>query len=430
MPINVLQPILNRLKTAAPDFYKFHGEGKGIKNLGEMFLPLSEIPYFAGKGFVSQFKGAEGKKNLLQGLTLGGGLSGASLGLDYLGNDKLDNKGVSATLGVLGAAAPAFIRGGRSGFSNARDLFNIIKNTNHKGLRTYSADTARNKSKKLEKILSDPDSILNNPLVGVKNILLNKDNRSDLLDLFKPSKGVNIGMLTNRYGGMADVMPALRDLNKRFGKTEFGTGHIINPNIAAMVESGTLAKLIKRIGYERLQGTAIGSTKTIGEDLQKILNDRLEKFTFPKVLPGNTELETLSPRKIKKFLPSPNSAFPFSFTPEPGLKIRMHRGRRARSEKDFRFVDSEELTPALNWKKFSPAQKKWFKSQNINTAKDYGTLVDTAKRIQMDAIDAAEDPLVFLKQYKKQRLENIFTNNKGTAFDFDLKSVAPGIATL
>ena len=49
--------------------------------------------------------------------------------------------------------------------------------------------------------------------------------------------------------------------------------------------------------------------------------------------------------------------------------------------------------------------------------------------MQFEALDAAEDPTVFLKQYKKQRLENIFKNRKNTAFDFNLKSAAPGIAT-
>jgi hypothetical protein len=50
--------------------------------------------------------------------------------------------------------------------------------------------------------------------------------------------------------------------------------------------------------------------------------------------------------------------------------------------------------------------------------------------MQFEALDAAEDPIAFLNQkYTKQRLENIFKNRKNTAFDFNLKSVAPGIAT-
>lgn len=409
--------LIKKLKPYLPSIVK-----NNESNLGSLAYSLSELPIFAARAASKHFKGNEGKSNLVKGMMVGSGLTGLAAGADYASDGNFDNNKGTALAGISGLLSPFLLRGGRAGFSEAKSLFDIIKRTHHKGLRTYSeADMAAK-----QRVINN---LINNPLESFKGILGSSTARADIASLLRPSKGVSIGMLTNRYGNMNDILPSLKTLSTRFGKTELGTGTIINPNIAAMYESGILGKILSRNGFTRLHGGATGKTSEIGDELAGVLSARLNKLIRPRSPSSDLNPATLSEKARSKYLPDTrNNVFPLSFKTKDGVNIRIPRGRKAISDRDFNMsVDEEMRLPILDYAKMSPSVKKWLMSQNVNSREEYNNLINLAKGYQSDALIAAsENPNVFIKEYTGQRLKNFFKDSNPYSFDEQLSRTPQG----
>lgn len=384
----------------------------------DVLTRFSELPYHSISKALNQFKGAEGKKNLLQGLAVGGGVSGGSLGADYLYDGKVDNKGLAATLGALGTIAPAAFRGGRAGLSTAKQFLADVKNLQAKGVETMSLGERNAKESIIADLLYNKDSLLNNPLANLGN-LGKKDYRDKLFSVFKPSKTVNIDYLTNEAGGLESIKPSLENMAKIFGKTDLSAGTVINPNIARMLvpEKGgvsPLQKVLKDLGYKRLYGDT-RPTKKIGPELNSILRKRFESILNK----GNTTGGAAAAPNLKN-----KSFFPFKFDTPQGDKIKMTAGRRATSGE----YEGEFLSE-FGWRDLAPSQKAWFKSQGITGPRDYMELVDQAKAFHSHARNTAKrNPNTFNTDFKLPSLRTIFSSNKPFNFDYDLTAIAPSLS--
>ena len=379
---------------------------------------LSELPYHSVSKALSQLKGAEGKKNLVQGLMAGGGVSGASLGADYLNDGKVDNKGLAAVLGSLAAVSPAIFRGGRAGLLTGKQFLSDVKNLQSKGVGIMSQGEKNLKESIIADLLHNKDSLLNNPLGNLGN-LGKKDYRDKLLSIFKPSKTVNIDYLTNEAGGLESIAPSLKNMAEQFGKTELAAGTIINPSIARRIapkkgEVGVLQKYLAGLGYKRVHGET-RPTKNIGYELNDVLRKRFESI-LNKGAPAEGAASPAPNLKNKSF-------FPFKFDTAQGDKINMTAGRRAMSGEY-----EGEFLPELGWRDLTPAQKTWFKSQNISGPRDYMEAIEQAKSFHSHARNVAKkNPTVFNTDFKLPSLRTIFSADKPFNFDYDLSALAPGL---
>jgi hypothetical protein len=385
----------------------------------DVLTRLSELPYHSVNKALSQLKGAEGKKNLVQGLMAGGGASGATLGADYLSDGEVDNKGLAAVLGTLATVSPALFRGGRAGFLTGKQFLADVKNLNSKGVSIMSQGEKNLKESIISDLLHNKDSLLNNPLGNLGN-LGKKDYRDKLLSIFKPSKTVNIDYLTNEAGSLESIAPSLKNMAEQFGKTELSAGTIVNPNIARRIapkkgEVGVLQKYLAGLGYKRVYGET-RPTKNIGYELNDVLRKRFESV-LNKGAPAEGATATAPNLKNKSF-------FPFKFDTSKGDKIKMTAGRRAMSGEY-----AGEFLPELGWRDLTPAQKAWFKSQNISGPRDYMEAVDQAKSFYSHARNVAKNnPTVFNTDFKLPSLRTIFSSDKPFNFDYDLASLAPSLA--
>jgi hypothetical protein len=416
---------------------------KKIQNKPEALLALAEAPYHGVTKSLDQFKGKEGLKNLGLGVATGGGLYGGSQLIDD------DNKGLSNFLGTAGLIAPGVFRSGRAGLLGMRNFLDAARNLNRRGVSITSADEAKRRALIIN---SSVNSIRANPKQFFDK-LKDAEYRKNILSVMRPDKTVKIDFLSNRQGSLDSMLPHLESMSKQFGRSILDAGTIINPNIAARVQKGSLQNALARMGYERF----LGNTKhvqNIGPELHTALKDRFATLANKKVN-LNKPYKSLTKEERKSLLPSHDSFFPFSVNVK-GEELNLLDDAVAakssvpvfRSYQDdlrrfglhdaaSRYAYDNRYNPAINrsvssvdlWDNLPQNTRDWLTTQDIKSADEYKELLSQVKSFYNHAQESARNnPRQYIEDFKLPSLRNIFKpNTSNYNFDQDLKILAPNI---
>lgn len=404
---NILKRLRIAAKRAIPELRK--------KNLTSdpALLNLAEAPYHGVTKALDQFKGKAGLKNLGLGALTGGGLYTGSQMLDE------DNDTLSSALGSLGLVAPGMFRGGRAGLKGMRDFLNAARSLGSRGVTIMSADESKRRATFLRNFLNrvqaDPKKVL--------DILRNPNSRKELLSVIRPDDTVKINFLTNQQGSIDAMMPHLAAMSKNFGRSILDAGTIINPNIAARVEKGSLQKALASMGYKKLLGQA-QPVQNVGAELHTALKDRFVNLS-KKNVNLNKKYKDLTKDERKSLLPDDENFFPLSLdvkgeklTLLDALKKRdsnSYYGSRRRSgyEEDLsRYgLSNSGNTYMPNyspWQELSNETRDWLSTQNINSQDAYDALTRQVNTFYGHARDSAKkNPRQYIENFKLPSLRHI-----------------------
>ena len=380
----------------------------------------TELPTHVLKAIGKNFYGSEGKRNLREGILTGSGLSGLSLGADYL-NKRRDNgtldihKGRATASGLLGVLTPLLLRSSRAGPQAIRNFKLLVQGLKDHGMLSANPETLATRLNILKKLHGqDMDSV-------VKDLIHNTgDARSMLGTLLTPDKEMYVTFLRNAEGKLPQDL--IRMGASQFGKTTLNAGTVINPNIARVLNSLKAQVKFKKMGLREIIGEKGDIAKT-GPELHAILNKRYKDiFTkikpeeYNKVLAGR-KFEDLSAEELKKLLPDEDiNMFPFTaavpnsnssvnfapytnnVAPRPSFYREDYSNFRPRNTSYAQYDAHDEIA------------KKWLASQGVTSSEHYNSLLNTINTFaSYNAHTAKNNPKAYLSDaYKLPGINTYF----------------------
>lgn len=214
---------------------------------------LAWLPYLglgSGKAFGKAFKGKHGQRSLREGLMTGAATGAAALGADKVADGEVDSPIANTLAALLGGVAPGAARGARLVGRN------VARNTALATRLQRGGFTASEKADGLEGQLK---ALTSGGLSGKKESI-----KKLLGDIKGTQRELKVGFLTNEMQDTKKTSKGVDQAVKRWGVTDMDAGHIINPSVANMVESGRWATDLGDRGFKRFRGTmAHSATKKV-----------------------------------------------------------------------------------------------------------------------------------------------------------------------